>query len=150
MFQQHTNKGLFHVYLTVSRVVKKFRTTPFFLIGVLSVLAAPVTQAAFVTGLSDTQIQNVLESYFPVSEYAAVARVSLHKPQVRLQKDNNSVVLIVPVEAKISGGEVRRGHATIRVNLAYKPSTGGLYFSQPKIQQFDIPTLQFFHKLLEQ
>lgn len=97
-----------------------------------------LSQAAYVTGLSDTQIQNVLENYFPLNEYAAFARVSLYKPKVQLQDGSKGVILIIPVVANVAGGEVRRGHVTVLVNLTYKPLTGGIFFTQPKIQQFEI------------
>jgi len=110
-------------------------------LGILLWGISASAHASLVTGLSDTQIQNVLENYFPISEYAASARVSLHKPQVRLQKENNDIVLIIPMTANVMGGTQHQGHATIQVKLAYKAPTGGLYFSQPSIQQFEIPGL---------
>lgn len=115
------------------------RTREIALIGMLFFGIIPTSHATFVTGLSDIQIQNVLENYFPMSEYAAFARVSLHKPKVRLQKENKNIVLIIPVVANVSGGVVHRGHVTVEVQLAYKSPTGGLYFSHPTIQQFDVP-----------
>ncbi len=120
-------------------VAISFRACRIALLGVFLWAISSASQAAFVTGLSDTQIQNVLENYFPLSEYAASARVSLHQPKARLQKDNKKIVLIIPLVAKITGGTVLRGHATIQVELAYKALTGGVYFSKPYIQQFDVP-----------
>lgn len=108
-------------------------------LGILLCGASLPARATLVTGLSDIQIQNVLENYFPLNEYAASARVSLHKPQVRLQKENENIVLIIPMVAKVTGGAAHNGHVTIEVKLAYKAPTGGLYFSQPHIQQFEMP-----------
>lgn len=125
-------------------MIRVLRLSPLFrglLAGFLYLGLSPLASAAFVTGLSDVQIQKVLENYFPLNEYAAFARVSLHKPQVRLQKGEKNVALIVPVVANVVGGAVHRGHVTFRVDLAYKPPTGGLYFSQPQVQQFDIPSV---------
>lgn len=109
--------------------------------AVFSLAISTLAYATFVTGLSNVQMQSVLENYFPVNEYAAFARVSLHNPQVRLQKGEKNVVLIVPVVARVAGETEHRGHATIQVGLTYKPLTGGLYFSQPRIQQFDMPSV---------
>lgn len=119
--------------------LKMLRTCKILMLGILLWGGSASTHAALVTGLSDTQIQNVLENYFPISEYAASARVSLHNPQVRLQKEDSKIVLIIPITANVTGGTAYQGHATIQVDLAYKAPTGGLYFSKPFIQQFEMP-----------
>ncbi len=97
------------------------------------------SHAAFETSLSTGQIEKVLEQYFPLNEYAAFARMEMHRPQVRLVNGNEKIVLIVPVVANIVGGEKHQGHATISVSLAYKPHIGGVYFSQPELLELAIP-----------
>jgi hypothetical protein len=118
-----------------------FPAPAIWLTGISWLLMSSLAYATFVTGLSSVQVEKVLENYFPLNEYAAFARVSLHNPQVRLQKGEKSVVLIVPVIARVAGATEHRGHATIQVELTYKPHTGGLYFSRPRIQQFDMPSV---------
>jgi hypothetical protein len=98
-----------------------------------------VAQATFVTGLTDTHVQTVLQRYFPLREYAAFARVSLHEPQVQLVHASQDVILMIPVEANISGGELRRGHATMAVSLNYQPANGGVYLYQPRLKDLQIP-----------
>jgi hypothetical protein len=98
-----------------------------------------VAQATFVTSLTDTHVQTVLQRYFPLREYAAFARVSLHEPQVQLIHDSQDVMLMIPVEANISGGELRRGHATMAVGLNYQPANGGVYLYRPRLKDLQIP-----------
>ncbi|HHI93162.1 MAG TPA: DUF1439 domain-containing protein [Gammaproteobacteria bacterium] len=101
----------------------------------------PLAHAAFVVDLPDTRIQGVLQNYFPISEYAAFARVSMDVPQVRLSKTNKDIVLVIPIEAKVMGGGVHKGHVTMLLGLSYKPARGGLFFGQPRITQFEIPSV---------
>ena len=123
----------------MSRFVRQSSLFYSLVAGLLSLVMASTALASFATELTHEQIEQVLESYFTLNEYAAFARVSMHKPQVRLQKGEQNVVLIVPVVANVAGDGVQRGHAMISVSLAYKPPSGGLYFSQPRIEQFDMP-----------
>jgi hypothetical protein len=96
-------------------------------------------QATFVTKLSETHVQTVLQGYFPLREYAAFARVSLHEPQVQFQKGNDEIILVIPVEANISGGDLRRGHATMVVGLSYQSANGGVYLQRPRLRDLQIP-----------
>jgi hypothetical protein len=58
-----------------------------------------------------------------------------------LEKDNKHIVLVIPVEAKIIGDEMHRGHLTVSVNLNYQASSGGLYLSDPRIQQLEMSSV---------
>lgn len=119
--------------------LRKVRVHRLMICGLLFFGMSPLTHAAFVTNLSDTKIQDVLANYFPFSEYAAFARVSLQLPKVRLQIENQNVILVIPVTANVAGGAALHGQVTVQVNLAYKPPTGSLYFSNPNIQKIEIP-----------
>jgi hypothetical protein len=99
------------------------------------------SEAAFKTNLSDLHVQSVLQSYFPVREYAAVARVTLQEPEVILKQGNKDIVLMIPVDARIVGDETHRGQLTVLVGLNYQAASGGLYLSEPRIQQLEIPSV---------
>jgi len=116
----------------IFRVLKTFFTG--FALSGLPLLA----HAAFVVDLPDTRMQGVLQNYFPISEYAAFARVSMDVPQVRLSRANKDIVLVVPIVAKVMGGDVHKGRVTMLLGLSYKPAHGGLYLDQPRIKQFEI------------
>ena len=45
-------------------------------------------EAAFETKLSDLHVQSILQNYFPLREYAPIARVTLQEPKVQLEKEN--------------------------------------------------------------
>ena len=107
--------------------------------GLFCLVGSPLAFASFATELAQEQIEQVLEAYFPINEYAAIARVTMNKPQVHLQKGEQSLILLVPISANVAGGGRQQGHASVEVKLAYKPPSGGLYFSEPKILQFDMP-----------
>ncbi|MCF6336921.1 MAG: hypothetical protein L3J84_03085 [Gammaproteobacteria bacterium] len=98
-----------------------------------------VAHAAFVVDLPATRIQSVLQNYFPISEYAAFARVSMDIPQVHLSKTSKDIVLIIPVAAKVMGGGGYKGQVTVLLGLRYKPALGSLFFGQPRIKQFEMP-----------
>lgn len=97
--------------------------------------------AAFVTSLSATHVQSVLQMHFPVREYTTAARVSLHDPQVLLVNGASSMTLMIPVEANIPGEELRHGHALVTVGLSYKAATGELFLHDPRLQQFEMPRI---------
>ncbi len=115
------------------------RLKKFLLSFIILLSFASVSHAAFKTDLTDTQMQNVLQNYFPVREYSAIARVSLQQPKVILSKDSKDIVLVIPVDANITGDTLRRGHVRVLLTLSYKHSSGGLYLSHPRIQQFEMP-----------
>jgi len=98
-----------------------------------------LAHAAFVVDLPDTRMQSVLQNYFPMSEYAAFARVAMDVPQVRLSKMNKDIVLVIPIEAKVMGDGVHKGSVTMLLGLSYKAANGGLYLDQPRIKQLDVP-----------
>ena len=111
--------------------------------GVILLLAlcgfSGAAHATFKTSLSDAHVQSVLQRYFPQKEYAAIARVILLEPKVRLEKNNKDIVLLIPVNANIIGDAMHRGHITVLVNLSYQPSSGGLYLNNPRMDQFEMP-----------
>ena len=100
-----------------------------------------VAQAAFKTSLSDAHVQSVLQNYFPLKEYAAIARVTLQQPKVQLRANNKDIVLVIPVDANIIGDAVHSGHITVLVNLNYNASSGGLYLHNPRMDQLKIPNV---------
>lgn len=97
--------------------------------------------ATFVTNLSATHVQSVLQMHFPLREYTTGARVSLHDPQVLLVNGASGMTLMIPVEANIPGEELRHGHAVVTVGLSYKATTGELFLSNPRLQQFEMPKI---------
>ena len=103
----------------------------------LSALPA-IARSAFVTELSETQIQTALQFHFPVSEYATFARVTLREPKVRLLNNAHNLMLVIAVDANVVGDALRRGHINIAVGLSYKPASGGLYLLSPRLQQFEM------------
>ncbi len=94
--------------------------------------------AAFVVDLPGARIQSVLQNYFPMSEYAAFARVSMEVPRVHLSRMNKDIVLVIPVKAKVMGNGVHRGRVTMLLDLSYKSANGGLYLDRPRIKQFEM------------
>lgn len=99
------------------------------------------TQAAFKTSLSEMHVQSVLQNYFPLKEYATIARVTLLEPKVMLGASNKDIVLMIPVDATIIGDAMHRGHVTVLAGLDYKASSGGLYLHNPRIDQFEMPSV---------
>jgi len=128
----------FQILLMIFKAVNKIRLQRLLISGVLFFGISPLACAAFVTNLSEAKIQNVLANYFPFSEYAAFARVSLQAPKVRLQSKNKNLVLIIPITANVAGGSALHGQVTMQVSLTYKPPTGSLYLSEPNIQRVEI------------
>lgn len=105
-----------------------------------SMLLVPaVAWSAFKTKLSDTHIQSALVKHFPLREYAAFAKVSLHEPQVILSRESKDLLLVIPVDANIPDQPVKQGHARVAVKVSYKPGNGGLYLSSPRVIKFDMP-----------
>lgn len=98
-------------------------------------------EAAFETNLSDIHVQSILQNYFPVREYATIARVTLEEPKVLLEKNNKNIILMIPVNANIIGDALHQGHVRVLVNLSYKSSSGGLYLNNPVMNQFEMPTV---------
>lgn len=101
-----------------------------------------VSQAAFKTSLSDVHVQSVLQNYFPLKEYAAIARVTMQEPKVQMGANNKNIVLMIPVDANIIGDAMHRGHITVLVGLSYKATSGGLYLNNPRIDQFEMPNVK--------
>jgi len=101
-----------------------------------------VAQAAFKTKLSDIHVQSALQNYFPLKEYSAIARVTLQEPKVQLEAGNKDIVLMIPVDANITGDAMHRGHITVLVDLSYKASSGGLYLHNPRLGQFEMPSVE--------
>lgn len=97
-----------------------------------------VSHAALKVNLSETHVQSVLQNYFPIKEYAAVARVTLREPKVQFNNDKY-IVLIIPVDANMIGGGLSQGHVVVMASLNYKATTGGLYLSNPRIAQYESP-----------
>lgn len=95
--------------------------------------------SAFVTELSETQIQTVLQPHFPINEYASFARVTLREPKVHLSQNARKLTLVIAVDANVAGDALRRGHMNIAVGLSYRPASGGLYLANPRLQQLDMP-----------
>jgi len=103
---------------------------------------ADTGHAGFLTALSETQLQNVLKNYFPLREYAANARISLLKPKVQLTSKNKEIVLLIPLEAKVTGGKKYPGHAKFLVGLSYKSTSGNLYLDKPRLQELVFPDIE--------
>ncbi len=98
-----------------------------------------VSQAAFKISLTDIHVQSVLQAYFPIREYTTIARVSLQDPKVRLTKNSENIVLVIPVDANVSDGRMYRGYVRFLLGVSYKPFSGSLYLNNPRIQRLDIP-----------
>jgi len=94
---------------------------------------------AIKTKLSDTHIQSTLVKHFPIREYAASARITLHEPQVILSRDSKDLLLIIPVDANIPEQSQKKGHARVAVNVSYRPGNGGLYLTNPRVIEFEMP-----------
>jgi hypothetical protein len=97
--------------------------------------------SAYKTRLSDTHVQSSLVRHFPIREYAAFARVTLHEPQVILSRDSKELLLIIPVDANIPDQSQKKGHARIAVNVSYRPGNGGLYLNNPRVVEFEMPNI---------
>jgi len=95
--------------------------------------------SAFKTSLSDTHIQSALVKHFPIREYAAFTRITLHEPQVILSRDSKDLLLIIPVDANIPDQSQKKGHARVAVNVSYRPGNGGLYLINPRVIEFEMP-----------
>jgi len=106
---------------------------------ILSVSGA--AEASFESKLSDTHIKSILQNHFPLREYATIARVTLQEPEVQLKKENKDIVLMIPVNANVIGDALHQGHVRVLVSLDYKSSSGGLYLSNPRMTQFDMPAV---------
>ena len=112
----------------------------FIIIFSSSILLLPAAAwPAFKTKLSDTHIQSALVRHFPIREYAAFARITLHEPQVILSRDAKDLLLIIPVDASIPDQSLKKGHARIAVKVAYRPGNGGLYLINPRVIEFEMP-----------
>jgi hypothetical protein len=97
--------------------------------------------SAVKTTLTSSQIQNAMVQYFPLREYAAFARITINVPDVLLTKGAKEVVLIMPVDANIPDLPLQQGHARIGIFINYNPSDGGIYFSDPRIIEFEMPSV---------
>ena len=95
--------------------------------------------SAYETRLSDTHIQSTLVKHFPIREYASFARVTMHEPQVILSRDSKDMLLVIPIDAKITDQSEKKGHVRVAVKISYKPGNGGLYLSDPRVIKFDMP-----------
>ena len=102
-------------------------------------LLPAIAWPAFETKLSDTHIQSTLVKHFPIREYAAFARITLHEPQVILSRDSKDIFLVIPVDANITDQPQRQGHARVAVAVSYKPGSGGLYLANPRLMKFEMP-----------
>jgi hypothetical protein len=120
----------------MASLIRLFATVIFASVLVAFPVAALST---FVAGLSETQIQAALQSHFPSNEYATFARVTLREPKVRLSQNARKLTLVIVVDANVAGDALRRGYMNIAVGLSYKPASGGVYLSNPRLQQFDMP-----------
>lgn len=100
-----------------------------------------VSHAAFETQLTATQLQSVLQVYFPLQEYTAIARVALQEPKVSLRKGTKSIVLVIPVDVNITDSGIHHGRVWVELGLSYKPSSGSLYLSKPRVQKLEMPTV---------
>lgn len=112
----------------------------FIIIFSSTILLLPaVAWPAFKTKLSDTHIQSALVKHFPIREYAAFARITLHEPQVILSRDSKDLLLIIPVDANIPDQSQKKGHARVAINVSYRPGNGGLYLINPRVIEFEMP-----------
>lgn len=103
-------------------------------------LALPgIAWSAYYTTLPNTYIDRVLEKYFPQREYTASARVTLHKPEVSLTRGAKEIILMIPIDASIPGQPMHQGHAKTAVTIIYNPANGGVYLSNSKIINFEMP-----------
>lgn len=120
-----------------------YSTRWFVIIGCLiSVLVFPTSAwSAFKTKITSSQIQNAMVPHFPLREYAAFARITLNLPDVQLSKGIKEIVLMMPVDANIPDQSLQQGHAQIGVFIEYNPANGGLYFSDPRIIKFEMPSV---------
>lgn len=113
-----------------------------FFTSLLIILGTPVNAwSAFNTTLTNTQIQNSMVQHFPLREYAAFARITLNIPDIILTKGAKEVVLMIPVDVNIPDQALQQGHAQVGVFIGYNPSNGGLYFSDPRIIKFEMPSV---------
>jgi hypothetical protein len=109
---------------------------------IASIFLFPVNAwSAYKTRLSDTHIQSSLVRHFPIREYAAFARVTLHEPQVVLSRDSKELLLVIPIDANIPDQSQKRGHARIAVKVSYRPGNGGLYLNNPRVVKFEMPNI---------
>ena len=118
----------------------EFRPNISALLAVLVALCCcvPVAMAAFVTELTEDDIEHSLQTDFPAREYAAFARVTLLSAEVKLTAGSQHLRLIIPVEINIPGEPPHRGEAQVNTSLNYKPVTGELFFAAPELQSFSL------------
>lgn len=113
-----------------------------YVISFLAILSfSAATEAAFETNLSETHVQSILQNHFPLREYATITRVTLQEPEVQLEKENKDLVLMIPVNANVIGDALHQGHVRVLLGLNYNASSGGLYLSNPRTVQFEMPTV---------
>ena len=117
-----------------------FRFIPALFIVSIYLFPAPVW-SAYETSLSDTHIQSALVRHFPIREYAAFARVTLHEPQVILSRESRDLLLVIPVDANMPDQQRRQGHARVALKVSYRPGSGGLYLNSPRIIEFEMPNI---------
>ena len=113
----------------------------FIVLSICSIFFPAAAWSSYETRLSDTHIQSALAKHFTVREYAAFARVTLYEPQVILSKDAKDMILVIPVDAKITDQPEKQGHARVSVKISYKPGNGGLYLSNPHLIKFNMPNI---------
>jgi hypothetical protein len=115
-----------------------FRYIPVLFIASIFLFPAPAW-SAYKTRLSDTHIQSALVRHFPIREYAAFARVTLHEPQVILSRESRDLLLVIPIDANMPDQPQKQGHARVALKVSYRPGNGGLYLNSPQIIEFEMP-----------
>lgn len=95
-------------------------------------------QAAFYTEVTEAQMASAMRFHFPAKEYASVARVELDYPQVSLSRDKGAIDITLILYVMMAGQERREGSVSLRADLSYKPASGELYLTAPKLMTMEV------------
>jgi hypothetical protein len=122
---------------------KAFAVTGVFLLGCLGGLLCHLSQEGIVVELTPEQIQEKLDSKFPISKrYLLVLNLTLADPRVALTEGSDRVGFGITATTNVRVNENDlTGDAYVTSRIRYYPEEGSLRLVDPRVEEFTISLL---------
>ncbi len=105
------------------------------ILTLLLALLAGGNAAAYTLELSDKELQQAVQGHFPIVQETLFSRVTLSRPEVRLNAKSNRIGLAVSVALSVQKTLVGQGRGLIDGTLEYRAKTGEFYLRDPRLRQ---------------
>ena len=112
-----------------------------FIFTLILLLVCSQNLYAFTLELTEEELQEKIESKFPLEKKGILLKVILKDPKSYLETDSNKLNLTISVIAGASEKVGAPGTLQVRGRLEYRPESASIFFTEPEVLSIKIADL---------